>query len=197
MAIMENETEINQKQSRAIAVDEEVVAFDDVSGVALDPAEVIRARLEEMEWMRMKGVYKKITRKEAKQRGMKLVRSRRVDINKGDDEKRNYRSREVAQEFNDGSQMVEDLFAGTPPLEAVRMLLSEAATVEDGDAGTRVIVLADVKNAFYEALAKRRMCMELPEEDKSEEDKRLDVAGELMLAMPGTRYAGNSKRVGI
>ena len=56
MAIMENETEINQKQSRAIAVDEEVVAFDDVSGVALDPAEVIRARLEEMQWMRMKGV---------------------------------------------------------------------------------------------------------------------------------------------
>ena len=40
------------------------------------------------------------------------------------------------------------------------MLLGEAATVEDGNAGTRVIVLADVKKVFYEALAKRRMCME-------------------------------------
>ena len=60
----------------------------------------------------------------------------------------------VAQGFNDGSQMAEDLFAGTPPLEAVRMLLSEAATVEEGDAGTKVIVVADVKKAFYEASAK-------------------------------------------
>ena len=78
-----------------------------------------------------------------------------MDINKGDDEKRNYRSRVVAQEFNDGSQMAEDLFAGTPPLEAVRMLLSEAATVEEGDAGTKVIVVADVKKAFYEGFAKK------------------------------------------
>ena len=48
MAIMDNETAVNQKQRRNIAVDEEVVASDDVSGVALDQAEVIRARLEEM-----------------------------------------------------------------------------------------------------------------------------------------------------
>ena len=138
------------------------------------------------------GICKKIKRKEAKSRGMKLVRPRWVDINKGDAEKRNYRSSVVAQEFNDGSQMVEDLFAGTPPLEAVRMLLSEAATVEEGDTGTRVIVLTDVKKEFYEALAKRKMCMELPEDDKSEEDKRLDVVGELVLAMPGTTDAANS-----
>ena len=42
----------------------------------------------------------------------------------------------MAQKFNAGSQMAEDLFAGPPPLEAERMLLSEAATVEKGDAGT-------------------------------------------------------------
>ena len=120
------------------------------------------------------------------------MRSRWVDINKGDDKKRNYRSRVVAQEFNDGSQMVEDLFAGTPPLEAVKMLLSEASTVEEADVGTRVVIVADVKKTFYEALAKRRICMEVPEEDKSDEDKTQDVVGELMLAMPGTRDAANS-----
>ena len=32
----------------------------------------------------------------------------------------------------------------------------------------------------------------MPEKDKSEQDKRLDVVGELMLAMPGTRDAANS-----
>lgn len=41
----------------------------------------------------------------------------------GDSVKKNYRSRVVAKEFNDGSELVEDLFAGTPPLEGVRMLL--------------------------------------------------------------------------
>ena len=45
-------------------------AVDDVSGVTLDPQEVLRARLEEVAWMRQKGVYKKITRQEAKRRGM-------------------------------------------------------------------------------------------------------------------------------
>ena len=71
-------------------------ASDDVTGLKLDPREVLKAWLEELAWMRQKGVYNKITRNEAKRRGMNIVRSRWVDINKGDDEKRNYRSRVVA-----------------------------------------------------------------------------------------------------
>ena len=49
------------------------------------------------------------------------VSSRWVDINKNDDEKRNYRNRMVTQDFNDGNQMIENLLAGTPPLEIVRI----------------------------------------------------------------------------
>ena len=73
----------------------EAVAYDDVSGVQLDPKEVLRARIEEVEWMRKKGVYRKITRQEAKRRGMKIVKSRWVDINKGDGVHPEYRSRLV------------------------------------------------------------------------------------------------------
>ena len=40
------------------------------------------------------------------------------------------RSRYVGKEFNDGP--LDGLFAGTPPLEAMRALVSEAATL-DGD----------------------------------------------------------------
>ena len=114
-----------------------------------------------------------------------------VDINKGDEVNENYRSRVVGKEFNDGSDMVEDLFAGTPPLEGVRLLLSEAATVEDGKVGEKVVLVADVKKAFYEAVAGREICMEVPEEDKTEEDIKEDVVGELVMAMPGTRDAAN------
>lgn len=34
---------------------EEAVAVDDVSGVRLDPKKVLKARMEEVEWMRQKG----------------------------------------------------------------------------------------------------------------------------------------------
>ncbi len=80
----------------------------------------MRARLEELAWMRQKGVYKKISRKEAKRRGMKIIKSRWVGINKGDDENENYRRTVVGKEFNDGSELGENLFAGTPPLEGLR-----------------------------------------------------------------------------
>ena len=107
----------------------EVVAVDDVSGVRLDPKKVMKARMEELEWMRQKGVYRKTPREVAKRRGMKIIKSRWVDINKGDDENENYRSRVVGKEFNDGS--MEGIFAGTPPLEALRYLVHEAATVDE------------------------------------------------------------------
>ena len=50
--------------------------------------------------------------------GRAPIRSRWVDINKGDDQRPNYRSRWVAQEIKmDKGQW--ELFAGTPPLEAM------------------------------------------------------------------------------
>jgi hypothetical protein len=44
---------------------------------------------------------------------MKIIKYRWVDINKGDEVNENYRSRVVGKEFNDGSDMVEDLFAAS------------------------------------------------------------------------------------
>eukprot|EP00973_Karenia_brevis_P029826 4113938-Karenia_brevis.AAC.1 len=70
----------------------------------------------------------KVTRTEATRRGWKIVKTRWIDINKGDDQQPLYRSRLVGKEFND-SEMA-GLFAGTPPLEALRYLTHEAATVD-------------------------------------------------------------------
>ena len=58
----------------------------------------------------------KMPREVARKRRMKIIKSRWVDINKGDDEHENHRSREVGKEINDGSELMEDLFAGMPPL---------------------------------------------------------------------------------
>ena len=70
------------------------------------------------------------------------------------------------------------------------MLVSEAATIEDEQEDFKVIIVADIKNAFYEARAQRDICMEIPEEDRTEADRREDTVGKLELAMPGTRDAG-------
>ena len=64
-----------------------------------------------------KGVYRKVPRGVAVRNGWKVVKSRWVDINKGDDTNKKYRSRVVAMEFNKGGKDIEeDLFAGTPPI---------------------------------------------------------------------------------
>ncbi len=65
------ESEEGEVATQGIELHEDAWAVDDVSGVKLDPKKVLEARLEEMRWMRKKGVYKKITRQEAKRRGMK------------------------------------------------------------------------------------------------------------------------------
>ena len=53
-----------------------------------------------------------------------------VDINKGDSNSPEYRSRIVGQEINTYKRG--DIFAGTPPLEANKILLSLAVTDQMG-----------------------------------------------------------------
>ena len=52
----------------------------------------------------------------------------------------------MGKEFN--NEQIDGLFAGTPPLEALRFLIHEAA----------------VSRAFFEADSTRDVCVELPEE---------------------------------
>ena len=67
--------------------------------------------------IRNHGVYIKAPEEQCIQAtGKKPVKVRRLDINKGDDVNRDYRSRLVAQEIKTDKR--EDLFAATPPVEA-------------------------------------------------------------------------------
>ena len=72
-------------------------AQDDVSGQALEPSLVKAARQEEMRYFEKLGVYERVDRSEQRRTGGKVVGVRWVDINKGDSESPNYRSRLVAQ----------------------------------------------------------------------------------------------------
>jgi len=125
-----------------------------------------------------------ISREVAKKNGWKIIKTRWIDINKGDDVEVIYRSRLVGKEFNDSK--VDGLFAGTPPLEALRFLVHEAATIEK-DEEEQVMMINDVARAFFEASSTRKVCVELPEE--SLEGRGGDNVALINKSLYGTRDA--------
>ena len=82
------------------------------------------------------------------------------------------------------------LFAATPPMEALRFLVHEGATVRSNEElGSKVIMINDVARAFFEAPAMRNICIEIPKEDLSGADRRHDKVGHLRMSLYGTRDA--------
>ena len=94
----------------------DVTFVDDVTGRVLEKARAIEARKKEIQYFKAKGVYTKTRR----QPGMKIIATKWLDVNKGDEANADIRARlvgcEVAYEKRD------DLFAATPPLECSRMI---------------------------------------------------------------------------
>ena len=85
---------------------------------------------------------------------------------------------------------MDGLFGGTPPLEALRYLIHEAATVRsDEEMGSKVLMVNDVARAFFEAPAVRNICVEVPKEDQGDLDSRHDRVGHLRMSLYGTRDA--------
>lgn len=156
-------------------------AWDDVSAAPLDPVKVTVARKLDINYAENKPVWKKM----AKEKGWEIIKPRRIDINKGDDDKPNYRSRMVGKEFND--REVDCLFAATPPLESLRLILSWPATVDGGLLSTvgetgsgKNILIADVSSAFFEAPATRDLCVELLEEALQADETPQRTVGKLL-----------------
>ena len=79
-------------------------------------------------------------------------------------------------------------YAATPPGEAMRVILSRAATTQDGQK-RKVVMTNDVRRAYFNASVTREVYVEIPAEDKSPEDG--DVVGRLNLCLYSTRDAAH------
>ena len=150
--------------------EEQIIDFeswDDVSGEPLDTRKVKQAREEEMTEFHKHTVYRKVPIRESWEKtGKAPLDIRWIDINKGDEENQEYRSRLVAKKIKMDKR--EDLFAATPLLEAKKMIFSLAATEkfeEDGTENRNKIDFVDVRRAYFHAKARRDVYIELPEED--------------------------------
>ena len=124
---------------------------DDVRGGELDKELMIKARRAEIQFFKKLGVYSKVDR----EKHMKVITTKWVDTNKGDKEEPNYRARLVGRELALSKR--HDLFAATPPLEALRMLLSVLASRQGSkrSADNFMLMSNDVRRAYFYAPATR------------------------------------------
>ena len=172
---------------------------DTITGQELNPVLVRAARKKEMDYFASKGVWALRPRSECLEKtGRRPVTVKWVDVNKGDDDEPNYRSRLVAREIRLPGE--DPIFAPTPPLESVRMVLSLAATnlpgetkhVREAESEWRTqISIIDISRAYFNA--KKSMdvdptYVELPEEDPA---KASGMCGLLKVHMYGTRAAAD------
>ena len=76
-----------------------MVFYDDVTGKVLDHQRAVESRKKEMDFFRRMKVYRKVPRAKVRQMGGKIITTRWLDINKGDDKRPNYRSRLIYSAF--------------------------------------------------------------------------------------------------
>ena len=164
--------------------DAEVEFLDEVTWEKLDSKLVKAAEEEEMARFTKMGVYKHVSRQEAeKDLEGKFVKVKWVRINKGTAEKPKVRCRLVAQELGYGTK-VDELFAGTPSMTAVKLVLAKMANSRHND---QELMVLDVKSAFLYGKMRRSVYIELPKQDKY--SMYPDMVGHLEKAMYGTRDA--------
>ncbi len=182
--------------------------YDEISGALLKPEDVKAAREEEVSIAHKLKVYREATEEEMKADGCKPIPIRWIDVNKGDAGNVLVRSRMVVQEtrrrsnLGTGPESMAATFAATPPLEAIRVLISllmsgrtekakrwlskmrRAGTIP-GDDGEQVLGFYDVSRAHWHAKARRNIYVIPPKEDKKIKTK----LAKLLKSMYGTRDA--------
>ena len=109
----------HMEKAFAVGTAKAKVYVDAVTGQPLVKELVMAARAKELSYFDEKGVWRKRPREEAFQRtGKGPITVRWIDVNKGDDDEPNYRSRLVAREIRKNGE--DPIFAPTPPLESLR-----------------------------------------------------------------------------
>ena len=114
--------------------------------------------------------------------GSPPISTKWVDVNKGDQQDYDIRCRLVAREMGGGKS--DEFYAPTPPLEAKRLLFSEAATNRRFGKHEKKLLFIDVRKAYFNAKVDRPTLIELPPEMQW-----AGHCGRLIRCMYGTKSA--------
>ena len=172
---------------------------DDLTGQLLNDELVLQARRVELQFFNKKGVWRKVPLEEARRRtGRPPISTRWVDVNKGDEQSPNYRSRLVARQMKAHDHSGVSYFAPAPPLEALRTVISMAVTeigshkpiLDPMSPHRSQISSIDVKRAYFNAVIDERdppTFVSLPKEDEDQST----MCALLLRHMYGTRMAAD------
>ena len=174
-------------------INEDMVrCWDDVSGAELRPNLVMKARAEELEHIKKHQVYDKVAESECwRNTGAGPIKTKWLDVNKGDEKAPEYRSRWVAMEI--AVEARDDVFAATPPLQLKKYLFSRAVSGMARSGKPRKLIFIDIKRAFFHAPVQQLIYVKLPPEDDTP-----GMVGRLNASLYGTRAAARNwqKHVG-
>ena len=165
--------------------------WDEITGKELNPEKVLAARRADVEYMRRLGVYEEATEEDCIRDGCTPIPMRWIDTNKGDDRNENIRSRAVLQETRRRSNLgsdgdVSQTFAATPPLEALRAMISLCMSQKGiPESKRKVLGVYDVSRAHFHSPAKRTLYVKTLPEDV---DNKIGIA-KLLKAMYGSKDA--------
>ena len=128
--------------------------WDDNEGGWLDPELCAKARQEEVECIRRHKMCTRVSREVClRETGRAPLKTGWAETDKGQPGKPNVRARWVAKEYRD-TRETRELYAATPPLEALKVVLSEIAT---GESGGKVVALVDLRRAYFCAPARSKV----------------------------------------
>ena len=146
-----------------------------------DKAAAVVSRKKEIQYFKGKDVYTK-TRREP---DMKIIATKWLDVNKGDAANVDIRARLVGCEI--AYEKRDDLFAATPPLESLRMVISLCASRRNKKSASDnfLIMTNDVSRAYFYAPATRPIYIKIPDEDWEPGDE--ENVARLNLSLYGTR----------
>ena len=103
--------------------------YDDAHGGPLDKDLAVKAGKFEIEFLGRMEVYTKVDRSAAQMLNAKVATTKWIDTSKGDDHSPDYRARLVGREIK--IEQRPGLFAATPSLESLRMILIICASKQN------------------------------------------------------------------
>lgn len=189
-AIPMDVSEESRDDGNAIPADEEYaghadISWDDITGSYLVPKAVRAARAEETKYYREMGACEVVTIDEFwKATGKAPIGVRWLDHDKGDAQRPNVRWMLVAQDYT--TEKNADLFAGPPPLESIKLVLSNCVS----GSRTRCVMVNDPSRAYPHAPCRWAVFVaRCPEAKNAGEDPECRTCWRLLKSMYGTRPA--------
>lgn len=143
-------------------------ASDGVNGRELDANEVRAARELDTRFYKTLGTCVEVPIRDCLPiTGGPPIKVRWIDHDTGEQERGNYSSRLVGKQFRIGKN--DDVVAATPPLECMRMVLSDAVTGPDPSC----VLLADVSRAYMYAPTNEQLFVEIVPEARTADNEHM------------------------